>query len=95
MSQGFLDAVVAWWDIYLDAEREITLSTRPVWIEGLENDKLSDTPQSWRDHWQQCWAPGTGNTVQVKEEPCTLQWCPPSRSPEEINISYKATVPKV
>ncbi|GMH34112.1 hypothetical protein BSKO_01946 [Bryopsis sp. KO-2023] len=58
-SSGSVDAVLLWWELYFDPEKDICLSTEPAWIDCQKVDPLENVPQGWRDHWKQCWAPVT------------------------------------
>ncbi|GAX73790.1 hypothetical protein CEUSTIGMA_g1241.t1 [Chlamydomonas eustigma] len=61
---GSAHAVVIWWQLDMDPEGSILLSTAPSWIQksmdpcqGADDGPLEGVSQGWRDHWKQCWAP--------------------------------------
>lgn len=62
---GYVDAVVVWWNLFLDEDRDIRLSTHPKWIDDVGDKTPEIVAQGWRDHWKQCWAAGSLEYVQV------------------------------
>ncbi len=63
---GIAHAIVVWWQLEMDAEGRVLLSTAPRWVsgggeegsaQGGDGGPLHGIGQLWRDHWKQTWAP--------------------------------------
>lgn len=72
-SSGTVNAVAIWWDLQMDPQGDISLSTEPLWVqngvsrtdgspvgpaeESEESRGAKHGPGHWQDHWKQCWCP--------------------------------------
>lgn len=58
---GTAHAVLLWWQLGMDQEGTLLLSTAPCWVvsvaDGADEGPLEGVAQQWRDHWKQVWLP--------------------------------------